>query len=60
MSPSTPASKPRAFEQIAFGEALPEFAPDVSLANVKRFAQAASMMARGTLWPSITSSVVSG
>lgn len=45
MSPSTPGAKPRAFEQIEFGEALPEFAPDVSLANVKRFAQAASMMA---------------
>jgi acyl dehydratase len=45
VSPSTPESKPRAFEQIEFGEALPEFAPDVSLANVKRFAQAASMMA---------------
>jgi acyl dehydratase len=39
------AAAPRAFEQIEFGEALPEFAPDVSLANVKRFAQAASMMA---------------
>ncbi|MEZ4278467.1 MAG: hypothetical protein R3F21_02475 [Myxococcota bacterium] len=36
---------PRAFEQIEFGESLPDFAPDVSLANVKRFAQAASMMA---------------
>ncbi len=45
MSLSTPASKSRTFEQIEFGEALPEFAPDVSLANVKRFAQAASMMA---------------
>ncbi len=39
------AAAPRAFEQIEFGEALPDFAPDVSLANVKRFAQAASMMA---------------
>lgn len=36
---------PRAFEQIEFGESPPDFAPDVSLANVKRFAQAASMMA---------------
>ena len=39
------ASPPRAFEQIEFGEALPDFTPDVSLTNVKRFAQAAAMMA---------------
>ena len=39
------ASEPRSFEQVEFGEALPDFAPDVSLPNVKRFAQAASMMA---------------
>jgi len=39
------ASKPRAFEDVEFGEALPDFAADVSLANVKRFAKAASMMA---------------
>ncbi len=39
------ASEPRFFEQVEFGEALPDFAPDVSLPNVKRFAQAASMMA---------------
>lgn len=35
----------RRFESVEFGEDLPEFAPDVSLANVIRFAQAASMMA---------------
>ena len=49
MSGSTVAShgglEPRSFEQVEFGEALPDFAPDVSLPNVKRFAQAASMMA---------------
>lgn len=45
MSPSTPKNTPRAFEQIEFGEALPDYAPDVSLSNVKRFAKAASMMA---------------
>jgi acyl dehydratase len=42
---SAPAGAPRAFEQIEFGEALPDYAPDVSLPNVKRFAKAASMMA---------------
>ena len=54
MSPSNPTNAPaasapvgaaRAFEQIEFGEALPDYAPDVSLPNVKRFAKAASMMA---------------
>jgi len=35
----------RSFESIEFGEDLPEFAPDVSLSNVKRFAKAANMMA---------------
>ena len=39
------ATAPRSFEQVEFGEALPDFAPDVSLPNVKRFARAASMMA---------------
>lgn len=35
----------RTFEEIEFGESLPDFVPDVSLPNVKRFAKAASMMA---------------
>ncbi len=35
----------RSFESVEFGEDLPEFTPDVSLPNVKRFAKAASMMA---------------
>ena len=35
----------RSFEQVEFGEALPDFVPDVSLPNVKRFAKAASMWA---------------
>jgi acyl dehydratase len=33
------------FEEVEFGEDLPEFVPDVSLANVRRFAKAAHMMA---------------
>ena len=54
MSPSTPTNtpaasapvaEPRAFEQIEFGETLPDYVPDLSLPNVKRFAKAASMMA---------------
>ena len=44
-SASPTAGVPRSFEQVEFGEALPDFAPDVSLSNVKRFAKAASMMA---------------
>lgn len=44
---SAPSTSPgiRAFEAIEFGESLPDFVPDVSLDNVKRFAKAASMMA---------------
>jgi len=34
----------RPFESVEFGEDLPEFEPDVSLPNVKRFAKAARMM----------------
>jgi acyl dehydratase len=34
----------RTFESVEFGEDLPEFEPDVSLPNVKRFAKAARMM----------------
>jgi acyl dehydratase len=34
----------RSFDSIEFGEDLPEFEPDVSLSNVKRFAKAANMM----------------
>ena len=45
MTASQQPAAERSFDQIEFGEALPEFAPDVSLPNVKRFAQAASMMA---------------
>lgn len=44
-APTVPAARPRAFAEIEFGESLPDYAPDVSLANVKRFAMAASMMA---------------
>lgn len=39
------ASGIRSFDEIEFGESLPDFVPDVSLDNVKRFAKAASMMA---------------
>ena len=35
----------RSFESVEFGEDLPEFAPDVSLPNVRLFAKAANMMA---------------
>jgi len=35
----------RAFESVEFGEDLPEFRPDISIANVTRFAKAAHMMA---------------
>jgi acyl dehydratase len=35
----------RSFESIEFGEDLPEFQPDVSLANVRRFAEASKMLA---------------
>ena len=35
----------RSFESVEFGEDLPEFEPDVSLTNVRRFAKAALMMA---------------
>ena len=35
----------RSFESVEFGEELPEFEPDVSIANVRRFAKAANMMA---------------
>lgn len=48
MTPPTPsqtAPSPRTFSEIEFGEALPDYEPDVSLPNVKRFAKAASMMA---------------
>ena len=34
----------RRFEDVEFGEDLPEFEPDVSLSNVRRFAKAARMM----------------
>lgn len=34
----------RAFEDVEFGEELPEIQPDISLANVRRFAEAAKMM----------------
>lgn len=44
-SSSSASSPARAFDEIEFGEALPDFAPDVSMTNVRRFAQAASMMA---------------
>jgi len=43
--PAPAPAAPRAFEQIEFGETLPDYAADVSLTNVKRFAKAASMMA---------------
>jgi len=33
------------FEDVEFGEELPAFEPDTSLANVRRFARAAEMMA---------------
>ncbi len=33
------------FEDVEFGAELPAFAPDTSLANVRRFAHAAEMMA---------------
>jgi len=33
------------FEDVEFGAELPAFAPDTSLANVRRFARAAEMMA---------------
>lgn len=35
----------RSFESVEFGEDLPEFQPDVSLANVRRFAEASRMLA---------------
>jgi len=35
----------RSFESVEFGEELPEFAADVSLPTVKRFARASLMMA---------------
>lgn len=35
----------RNFESVEFGEELPEFQPDVSLENVRRFAKAARMQA---------------
>lgn len=38
-------SQARAFSEIEFGESLPDFVPDVSMPNVRRFAKAASMMA---------------
>ena len=44
-NPSPSGARPRSFEQIEFGEALPDYAPDLSLPNVKRFAKAASMWA---------------
>jgi len=34
----------RTFESVEFGEELPDFEPDVSLPNVKRFAHAANMV----------------
>ncbi len=34
----------KTFESVEFGEELPDFEPDVSLPNVKRFAHAAHMM----------------
>ncbi|MEZ4331992.1 MAG: hypothetical protein R3F35_09555 [Myxococcota bacterium] len=44
-STATTGAPSRPFDAIEFGESLPDYAPDVSLANVKRFAKAASMMA---------------
>jgi acyl dehydratase len=35
----------KAFQDVEFGEELPEIQPDVSLANVKLFAQSALMLA---------------
>ena len=44
-NPRPSGALPRTFEQIEFGETLPDFTPDLSLPNVKRFAKAASMWA---------------
>ena len=41
----TDRAEERAFESVEFGEDLPEFQPDISIANVTRFAKAAHMMA---------------
>ena len=38
-------SADRSFESVEFGEDLPEFEPDISLENVRRFAKASRMMA---------------
>lgn len=35
----------RRFEEVEFGAELPAFAPDTGIANVRRFARAAEMMA---------------
>ncbi|MEE8166594.1 MAG: hypothetical protein V3T64_13580 [Myxococcota bacterium] len=40
----TDVKKDKTFESVEFGEELPDFEPDVSLSNVKRFAHAAQMM----------------
>ena len=44
-NPTPSGAAPRTFEQIEFGETLPDYTPDLSLPNVKRFAKAASMWA---------------
>ncbi|MBW2499334.1 MAG: hypothetical protein JRF61_18785 [Deltaproteobacteria bacterium] len=40
-----PNASDRSFESVEFGEDLPEIAPDVSLDNVRLFAQASKMIA---------------
>ena len=40
-----PEQADKAFQDVEFGEELPEIQPDVSLANVKLFAQSALMLA---------------
>ncbi|MFP6654712.1 MAG: hypothetical protein VCB25_03725 [Myxococcota bacterium] len=40
-----PETIQKEFSKVEFGEDLPEFAPDISLANVKLFAKSAMMMA---------------